>query len=178
MRLSVHLCQASRPTRGAWIEMLWCSGASISLNGRAPHGARGLKFGVSVQNPKADYRRAPHGARGLKFCIPVQNPKANYCRAPHGARGLKYSGSERHPSLCGRAPHGARGLKCDEIRMGKPCCWSRPTRGAWIEIKPPVAFAACRRRAPHGARGLKSFRGGPGPPRRCRAPHGARGLKS
>ncbi len=39
-----------------------------AVNGRAPHGARGLKFPLYfLINP--DTGRAPHGARGLKFMV-------------------------------------------------------------------------------------------------------------
>ena len=83
-----------------------------------------------------------------------------------------------------------------------PKIWSRPTRGAWIEISPLflVGRRSCRR-APHGARGLKWEKeialrtAATSRPTRgawieicraryaakiksSRAPHGARGLKS
>ena len=93
--------ETSRPTRGAWIEIINAKTEEISQKSRAPHGARGLKF-----------RR--DGAAG-----------AHDRRAPHGARGLKYAGQRGHQERC----------------------WSRPTRGAWIEMSvskpmmnhPPVA---------------------------------------
>ena len=33
-----------------------------------------------------------------------------------------------------RAPHGARGLKCGIVASRPRETWSRPARGAWIEI--------------------------------------------
>ena len=39
--------------------------AIINGYGRAPHGARGLKFGLGPEEAQA-WGRAPHGARGLK----------------------------------------------------------------------------------------------------------------
>ena len=36
----------SRPARGAWIEMLPLRMIPLAVLGRAPHGARGLKFVV------------------------------------------------------------------------------------------------------------------------------------
>ena len=57
--------------------------------GRAPQGARGLKYPDILLYRRSLYRRAPQGARGLKF-----NPQACVSallgRAPQGARGLKY----------------------------------------------------------------------------------------
>ena len=37
--------------------------------GRAPRGARGLKFSAQSGKSSGSARRAPHGARGLKFLI-------------------------------------------------------------------------------------------------------------
>ena len=100
---------------------------------RAPYGARGLKFEISIIPYKADLSRpvwgawieiitqtlvaqmaggrAPYGARGLKsilFTISLHQ----YCRAPYGARGLKllWHNAVQNPTIC-RAPYGARGLK-------------------------------------------------------------------
>ena len=61
----------------------------MSVMGRAPHGARGLKYGVNGNTALTLKGRAPHGARGLKLCWPVSLPLFR-SRAPHGARGLKY----------------------------------------------------------------------------------------
>ncbi len=55
----------SRPARGAWIETIEIVLAEYADPGRAPHGARGLKLGVSPGR-NAGIGRAPHGARGLK----------------------------------------------------------------------------------------------------------------
>ena len=47
-----------------------CYAASLALaaRGRAPHGARGLKFCLAGGNEPL-VRRAPHGARGLKCSV-------------------------------------------------------------------------------------------------------------
>ena len=78
---------------------------------RAPHGARGLKYGV-VYRETGKERSRP--ARGAWIEIsPFGNYKeVNNSRAPHGARGLK----------CGGLLHRADGDR------------SRPARGAWIEM--------------------------------------------
>ena len=55
----------SRPARGAWVEMA-VVGRQVELGGRAPQGARGLKYGSESKGIKEE-RRAPQGARGLKF---------------------------------------------------------------------------------------------------------------
>ena len=56
----------SRPARGAWIEIKRPQKHPASMPGRAPHGARGLKWGQKKARPPKG-SRAPHGARGLKF---------------------------------------------------------------------------------------------------------------
>ena len=123
--------------------------------GRAPHGARGLKFipsfirrifgrsrpargaWIEISRKKGTtspaLSRAPHGARGLKSRTWPRTSSAA-CRAPHGARGLKFQDRLDKGVGAGRAPHGARGLK---------------SSGPWMPCSP------CGR-APHGARGLKS----------------------
>ena len=77
--------------------------------------------------------RAPHGARGLKLAV-LMPAQWMYCRAPHGARGLKYRGPDKAFRVAGRAPHGARGLKFGQDVLGAKPLGSRPARGAWIEI--------------------------------------------
>ena len=122
----------SRPTRGAWIEILW------------------------IEDPYDQSRsRAPHGARGLKY-LPTRNPEIMASRAPHGARGLKFTVKHGLISTIGRAPHGARGLKFDIVRSELDTGLSRPTRGAWIEIcRNQGEHGGCNGRTPHGVRGLK-----------------------
>ena len=104
---------------------------------RAPHGARGLKPRIRLRCGR-NYRRAPHGARGLKLqgcgC-----PAGCGGRAPHGARGLKHPPSPEHQRAHCRAPHGARGLKHQQHGRTGQKLPSRPARGAWIET-------TCRRR--------------------------------
>ena len=56
--------------------------------GRAPHGARGLKPDEN-DGERANLSRAPHGARGLKLLILRERKSKAHRRAPHGARGLK-----------------------------------------------------------------------------------------
>ena len=77
------------------------------IPGRAPHGARGLKYHQTTTFDNIS-RRAPHGARGLKLCDDEGNLHDEVCRAPHGARGLK---SRHFPDRHERdfvAPHTGR----------------------------------------------------------------------
>ena len=55
--------------------------------------------------------RAPQGARGLKWEQERERQAAAESRAPQGARGLKFNMAKDYLSLEGRAPQGARGLK-------------------------------------------------------------------
>ena len=107
-----YLRVASRPARGAWIEICISVGRVGDSVGRAPHGARGLKFFQCHPMELKRLCRAPHGARGLKWRYSaglhpdrLSRPArgawiemlghhagngGDPCRAPHGARGLKY----------------------------------------------------------------------------------------
>ena len=175
----------------------------LIMSGRAPHGARGLKFALLWPRRFRTGRRAPHGARGLKchFCeqgkvkppsrpargarieilstrtaltfamsrpargarIEIQSDPCSVSvykgRAPHGARGLKFSLTFKFIRGDCRAPHGARGLKSVVLMVLVFNLWSRPARGARIEIYARRGSHYVRgRRAPHGARGLKCNR--------------------
>ena len=57
--------------------------------GRAPQGARGLKYFVGVRGDACLLRRAPQGARGLKSFKRFYASRQS-SRAPQGARGLKF----------------------------------------------------------------------------------------
>ena len=100
----------SRPARGAWIEIMLYDVPGLTGCCRAPHGARGLKCSAPADVVIA-LGRAPHGARGLKLNL-SKTPACQRSRAPHGARGLKFCRREGGQAAApGRAPHGARGLK-------------------------------------------------------------------
>ena len=135
----------------------------MSLPGRAPQGARGLKS-ISIAAMFKASCRAPQGARGLKLSSYSLSLLHCYGRAPQGARGLKYfrSGSRTYEGrrsrpargawveilsawsrlrpASGRAPQGARGLKSRPdapLVIAKP---SRPARGAWVETLPGFRY--------------------------------------
>ena len=57
----------SRPVWGAWIEISRCLAHCFVTVGRAPYGARGLKYVGVSQNIILLSSRAPYGARGLKL---------------------------------------------------------------------------------------------------------------
>ena len=78
----------SRPSRGAWIEMLLPLSPFAQFFGRAPRGARGLKYRKNRLHEKLS-SRAPRGARGLKLLSFVATSDEEASRAPRGARGLK-----------------------------------------------------------------------------------------
>ena len=155
-----------------------CAKQFVHFCCRAPHGARGLKFGEEIRESEYDPGRAPHGARGLKCrrvsccgfsilpsrpawgawieipCVESSIGKTIFCRAPHGARGLKsLPSSSSLPSVRCRAPHGARGLKYFQ-RAGKPSPFrqSRPAWGAWIEISIPFSMVNAIEVAPRMGR--------------------------
>ena len=49
----------------------------------------------------------------------------------------------------GRSPHGERGLKYDLVKTIHTKVVSLPTRGAWIEMLPPVSTGSGAIVAPH-----------------------------
>jgi len=59
--------ELSRPSRGAWIETPMSVQHTYSLDGRALHGARGLKPAEYIAAVICLFSRALHGARGLKL---------------------------------------------------------------------------------------------------------------
>ena len=107
------------------------------LVGRAPQGARGLKFRKNPLEGKQAKRRAPQGARGLK-CKWIDAYMRQNSRAPQGARGLKFPGRRALDREAGRAPQGARGLKLVSLPSSGGSLASRPARGARIEIGQPA----------------------------------------
>ena len=71
-----------------------------------------MKFPYALAIMGAVLGRAPQGARGLKF-LPLYEFRGHNRRAPQGARGLKCSKFTMPETIPGgRAPQGARGLKC------------------------------------------------------------------
>ena len=77
---------SSRPARGAWVEILVILLLSVGVSGRAPQGARGLKY-ARVRLAEALARRAPQGARGLKS-ICLNRVKRWSGRAPQKGGGV------------------------------------------------------------------------------------------
>ena len=131
----------SRPARGAWVEILCVFDAVRDFAGRAPQGARGLKYESAGCCGLPVYGRAPQGARGLKFRLPFTRGRLSISRAPQGARGLKYNHIKTKVNATGRAPQGARGLK-SKLCVCRPFSRrSRPARGAWVEIPTPTGCA-------------------------------------
>ena len=99
--------------------------------GRAPRGARGLKYLSPGQGSKKSERRAPRGARGLKSVLPNKTVRDEKSRAPRGARGLKFKEDAPPPGQI----------------------VSRPARGAWIEIAGVQGHAGPWPVAPREGRG-------------------------
>ena len=131
-RINEWMGTMSRSSRSAWIEILSVVSRPSCSAGRAPRGARGLKYNELFPQHSL-VGRAPRGARGLKFRINVAPLTYWKGRAPRGARGLKCMAGQDGVSQHRRAPRGARGLKC--IPKAYDC----------------IVY----RRAPRGARGLK-----------------------
>ena len=75
----------SRPVWGAWIEITAETMTDEHQESRAPYGARGLKFGISLVVVGRVSRRAPYGARGLK-CSPGVPMSADIIVAPRMGR--------------------------------------------------------------------------------------------
>ena len=146
----------SRPARGAWIEIRGKRPCYCCRAGRAPQGARGLKYSAPPINAASVSRRAPQGARGLKS-VSIEGVKELYESRPARGAWIEILPSfKRFIVSTGRAPQGARGLKSKMRVYQIVPLKSRPARGAWIEMKTESPHIPERkRRAPQGARGLK-----------------------
>ena len=124
-------------------------------SGRAPRGARGLKYDIARHNSDG-FASCPSRGTWIEMPDPDQESGHPESRAPRGARGLKWVGDQLLNGHDRRAPRGARGLKYLRFDCDRGCGWSCPSRGTWIEIMScPAAFKLAARRAPRGARGLK-----------------------
>ena len=96
--------------------------------------------------------RAPRGARGLKYPFPSTSASQNLSRPARGAW-IEIRIFAGHGLPTGsRAPRGARGLKSGPGGAADLRVLSRPARGAWIEIMPLTAIALQRRVAPREGR--------------------------
>ena len=125
------------------------------LDGRTPHGVRGLKCArksiprlcawshpsrgawIEISIILADILvkacRTPHGVRGLKSSRAAMEDSVSR-RTPHGVRGLKSVVNNGGALAMGRTPHGVRGLKFAPFALVSLGDASHPSRGAWIEI--------------------------------------------
>ena len=123
----------SHPSRGAWIEIVPADVFPHPLEGRTPHGVRGLKFQGRENRPVCG---GSHPSRGAWIEIAPASASQHYpaSRTPHGVRGLKSANQGKIISWLGRTPHGVRGLKCELDGVGLHAVASHPSRGAWIEI--------------------------------------------
>ena len=123
----------SRPVWGAWIEITPPSLWRHPPPGRAPYGARGLKFYAGHTFKVVD-SRAPYGARGLKSLPRSHRRRRLGSRPVWGAWIEIQVVLLLSIILMRRAPYGARGLKWCPNRARVTRCESRPVWGAWIEI--------------------------------------------
>ena len=74
----------SRPARGAWVEIVLVSVDVDGAGGRAPQGARGLKYHL-FGDGELNAGRAPQGARGLKWQRPLPCGRKRQSRPARGA---------------------------------------------------------------------------------------------
>ena len=80
----------SRPSRGAWIEMFSLFLRLFICTGRAPRGARGLKFDFYEQQPILLVLSRPSRGAWIEIFTVLLRNLCGSCRAPRGARGLKF----------------------------------------------------------------------------------------
>ena len=125
--LSGHVI-ASRPARGAWIEI------------------------PTPKEPEQKNRSRP--ARGAWIEMPSKTTRCwtTSSRAPRGARGLKWRTAAKSKKINSRAPRGARGLKWPYKSGVAGAKRSRPARGAWIEIPVTVKKELFQKVAPREGR--------------------------
>ena len=133
MRISSLPALMSRPARGAWVEIHRSVTRSCAA-GRAPQGARGLKYHSTHHLHRIHQSRPARGA-----WVEIRTASTMTQRFPRSrpARGAWVEMKELRGIIrehLSRAPQGARGLKfeCTEYPAGSDS--SRPARGAWVEI--------------------------------------------
>ena len=100
-------------------------------------------------------------ARGAGIEIGISETKLNKLlgRAPQGARGLKLICRPSFWVLRCRAPQGARGLKSRRGAPRRYVQWSRPARGAWVEIGLAKWWNAGRGSRPARGAGIETLPG-------------------
>ena len=161
LKCSVHritfFVLASRPSRGAWIEITSARRAKRRRTSRPSRGAW-IEISRKPTTRKEELPSRPSRGAWIEIYAVYVLPSKVQRRAPRGARGLKFE-------VCGVA------MRND----GR----SRPSRGAWIEMcNTPTKLKFPLGRAPRGARGLKFIDEIGVLHSNRRAPRGARGLKS
>ena len=144
---------ASRPVRGAWIEMIAPTPTNTGSVSRPVRGAW-----IEIGRAAPDLRlglpcRAPYGARGLKFSAQSEKSSGSARRAPYGARGLKLHRVASVARLRRSRPvRGAWIEICRQVVISTNHSQSRPVRGAWIEIRYPALYNTAFRVAPRTGR--------------------------
>ena len=127
----------------AWIEILLREGRLAGVDGRSPHGERGLKsgFGLILADRVG---RSPHGERGLKSHDINHGATKLVSRSPHGERGLKYVGQHHQTT-------GERSLSSWRAWIEIGCCGNEGKSNqslsswrAWIEMS--ISFFLPNRR--------------------------------
>ena len=78
----------SLPTRGAWIEIQFVKFYCIIVNGRSPHGERGLKY-IIFKSPHLLKLSLPTRGAWIEISQALDKKLAEAGRSPHGERGLK-----------------------------------------------------------------------------------------
>ena len=138
---TARTARRSRPARGAWVEICRSQIRKHYGPGRAPQGARGLKF----QKPVAEvhiFRSRPARGAWVEICCRCRRHGNSGSRPARGAWVEIFRSLMRGSFCCGRAPQGARGLKFLTLIAAVLRTMSRPARGAWVEIALPVASRA------------------------------------
>ena len=79
---------ASRPARGAWVEIAIFSYWVDANKRRAPQGARGLKS-VGLRGVRLPTLSRPARGAWVEIALSIASYPCTLSRAPQGARGLK-----------------------------------------------------------------------------------------
>ena len=125
----------SCPSRGTWIEIL----VRHSADGRlASCPSRGTWIEIKSLLPARARHigRAPRGARGLKFTDPAGLGVSYGSRAPRGARGLKYFSRPARGAVLPSCPSRGTWIEMPISEGARPSHHlSCPSRGTWIEMR-------------------------------------------
>ncbi len=133
---------ASRPARGAWVEISPHRAFSSPTPTSRPARGAWVEISHSKVRPRANGSRAPQGARGLKFDVFLFKRDHTIMSRPARGAWVEMPSGLWCTSLRWSRPARGAWVEMESDRSGGCKDWSRPARGAWVEIFRQCSFSA------------------------------------